>query len=255
MRMKAKKFGFIASAFGTLVIVTTAWVFWGHLLVDIDEPLIIRAARRGDWDRVRELTSVQDDVLKTHGTRLLVRACYQGEIEAADYLIGRGVSVDESNDVGVTPLGSSIMGGQTLVAKLLLDRGCDVEFTGADGLTPLLQAVVLGQVEISGLLLEKQANPSARTPAGWTALHLAVRTDPPRSIVKSYDRRKLVALLIEHGADVNERNEGGIEWEQRHDSGPLGRTSRMSKEVSAIGIARDRGFVDIIDLLDEHGAR
>jgi ankyrin repeat protein len=67
------------------------------------------------------------------------------------------------------------------------------------GLTPLIHAADLGQLEIVKLLTAKGADIHATTSRARTALHLAT----------TWGREEVVAHLLENGARMSDRDDGG----------------------------------------------
>lgn len=88
--------------------------------------------------------------------------------------------------------------GRTEVAEALLDAGADTESRDADGLTPLCLAIEGGHHETVAMLLKRGANICNVDEVGATPLCLAVQN-------RDYSTAKMVRLLVEHGADPNER--------------------------------------------------
>lgn len=83
-----------------------------------------------------------------------------------------------------------------------LDAGVDVNATDRSGWTPLHIAVAYRYTDIVALLLSRDADPSMRDHSGFDALWVSVIGDPPDP--------EIVALLLEHGADVNRINDQDV---------------------------------------------
>ena len=81
-------------------------------------------------------------------------------------------------------------------AEQLLVAGAPIEFT-IWARTPLIVAVTEHHKEAVQLLLENGANPNVSAWYEWKPLHFA--------ITQNYASLTIIALLVEHGADVNGR--------------------------------------------------
>ena len=96
-----------------------------------------------------------------------------------------------------TPLTIAAGNGDAAAIRTLLARGADADGKDSHGLTPLVRAARLGHYDAAVALLDGGADPnlfdSIGTRPGWSPLMNAVH--------KSQGR--IVALLIERGADVN----------------------------------------------------
>jgi len=117
---------------------------------------------------------------------------------------------------GMTPLLYAARDGRTEETRLLLAAGADVEIADANDIRPLLMALLNNQLAIAELLLAHGANVNADDFWGRTPLFAAVEfrnldmnnRDQDSPTTNGVDRApllKMVALLIEHSADVNTR--------------------------------------------------
>ncbi len=118
----------------------------------------------------------------------------------------RGISLEEVEQGGSTPLLFAARSGDLASARLLVKAGADVENTAADGNPALVVAAHSGQASLAAFLLDEGADPNA-APLGYTALHAAVlrgalddrgvvNPDPGAGLT-------LVRALLVHGADPN----------------------------------------------------
>lgn len=118
----------------------------------------------------------------------------------------RGISLEQVELGGSSPLLFAARSGDLISARLLLGAGADLNDRAADGNTPLLIATHSGHGSLAEFLLETGADPND-SPLGYTALHAAVLRGNLR------DRRvlnvdpgvgaPLVLALMAHGADPN----------------------------------------------------
>ena len=117
-----------------------------------------------------------------------------------------GISLEEVEQGGSTPLLFAARSGDLESARLLVAAGADVHDTTADGNTALVIAAHSGHGSLAAFLLDEGADANA-APLGYTALHAAVvrgtlldrdvlNRDPGAGV-------SLVRALITHGADPN----------------------------------------------------
>ncbi len=132
------------------------------------------------------------------GVSAVLIALYHRRPEIADLLRDSGLELDEFE---ASALGET---GQ-LTARLANDASA-VNGDSTDGFTPLHLACFFGRDAAARLLLELGAAPSAvaANPSRVQPLHSAAASR----------NREIIALLIEHGADVDARQHGG--WTALH---------------------------------------
>ncbi|MCH7747099.1 MAG: ankyrin repeat domain-containing protein [Acidobacteria bacterium] len=145
------------------------------------------------------------DVHARSSTRTLVFS--MGGSRSAGSASG-GISLEEVEQGGSTPLLFAARSGDLESARLLVAAGADVEDTTADGNTALVIAAHSGHGSLAAYLLDEGADANA-APLGYTALHAAVvrgnlldrdvlNLDPGAGV-------SLVRALVAHGADPNAR--------------------------------------------------
>ena len=119
-----------------------------------------------------------------------------------------GISLEEVEQGGSTPLLFAARSGDLESARLLVAAGADVHDTTADGNTALVIAAHSGHGSLAVFLLNEGADANA-APLGYTALHAAVvrgtlldrdvpTLDPGAGV-------NVVRALLAHGADPNAR--------------------------------------------------
>ena len=152
---------------------------------------LIRAVRRGDIVRVRELLdSGEDPNTREYYTNLpaLIRASEYGHTEIVRLLLDRGADINSQNDSGDTALIIKSKHGKVDMAEFLLDCGADPNIKNIKGDTALMSAarysnsiLVLAEVadytKVVELLLLHGADPNIRNNYGKTALIIAERVD------------------------------------------------------------------------------
>src|SRR6188508_1352833 len=115
---------------------------------------------------------------------------------------------------GMTPLLYAARDGRVRETELLLAAGADLELAEANGMRPLLMALLNDQLAVARLLLAHDADVNADDFWGRAPLFAAVEyrnldmnnremDAPTTNYVDREPLLAMMALLIEHGADVN----------------------------------------------------
>ena len=199
----------------------------------LDRPLI-RAARRGEVDRVRDLLARGASVRARdeRGRTALVAAAYENNVRVAAVLVEAGADVNRKDDSVQSAylIATSEVGDDTRLLDLTLAAGGDVRSLDSFDGTGLIRAADRGFPRVVRRLLATDIRVDHVNNLGWTALHEAV-------ILGDGSRRyvRVVRLLVEAGADVNKPS-------QRDGVRPLQH-------------ATSRGFDEIADVLRAAGAR
>lgn len=129
------------------------------------------------------------------GWPALVVAAERGNNEIVKLLIEKGADINVKNWVGMTALSRAIYDGKLETAKILLAAGSDIESRDRSGETALMFATSRG-LEFARALVAKGANPNVANDVGETALMRAHSVET-------------VALLLDHGADLNSKDKKG----------------------------------------------
>jgi ankyrin repeat protein len=190
------------------------------------------ASRKGDTYTVKALIAAGADVNyknKKLGNTVLSSAIFgeQGDNQADTVKILLKAGVDPNNNYTVdwTPLNSAVNSGRTEVVKALLDGGADPNFKGKSEYPVIYHAMWSGpdQTEMLKALIKAGAKINAfyddRTPLMIAAIR---------------DNLELVKFILNSGADPNMESSDGL---------------------TALIIAKMRGYTDIISLLQESGAK
>jgi len=206
---------------------------------------IHEAAVAGDVAKVRALLDADPSLLESRddmGNTPLISACFtppgvRPRADVARLPMGRGADVNAKNNWGGTALYLATEDADLL--RNLLEKGAEVNVKAFVGITPLHQAAMGGHIEGAKVLIEHGANLNARSSDG-TALHqiinlshlLSDRRDANAEMAKLLvesglelqefalgntelhlaalkGHAHLVPLLVQHGADVNARNDFG----------------------------------------------
>ncbi len=170
------------------------------------DDLFFNACATGQLEDARKLLKPSlfskgaDVNAKRNDYPLLMIVVQNGFKDIAELLIANGADVNARNSYGTTPLFVAARKGDTAIAGLLVSNGADVNAKDSGGATALIDAVMDENPDVAALLLGNGAEPDSRGMEEQTALMLALQ--------KRAGKRKLVELLISHGADVNAKKPG-----------------------------------------------
>jgi ankyrin len=163
---------------------------------------------------------------------------------------------------GMTPLLFAARDGLLDAAKLLVEAGANINKPDPNGITPLLMAITNGQLPVAQWLVERGADVKAadwygRTPI-WAAAeirNLDLRSSATDLADNGVDREaalRLMALLIDKGADVNARVKefpparrymlplGSLEWVDITGQTPFTRAAQ-SADIEAMKLLLSKG--------------
>lgn len=125
-----------------------------------------------------------------------------GSLEDVKAILSKGEDVNLKDDKGNTALIMATKQNRPDILRLLLAHGADVNVKGESGITALAFATIEGNTELMDFLLRAGANAALQVgPKGATStvLHYA----------STRGNKEAVALLLDHGVDVNVRNIDG----------------------------------------------
>ncbi|KAL8832406.1 MAG: hypothetical protein Q9191_000278 [Dirinaria sp. TL-2023a] len=164
------------------------------------------AVENGHTDLVKRLIQHDADVnaQTSAGSNPLNLAIRKNHLEIAESLLEHGAAI-EADKTGFTPLHLAAELAQLNITTRLLDLGADINAPDIAGWTPL-DAVIATEngideqqrIEEVKLLLGRGAA-FATDNHGWTNLHSAAQDDRPQ----------IVALLLDHGIDINVQTRRG----------------------------------------------
>ncbi len=167
---------------------------------DPDRPSIplYLAMQRGDIDQLERHLFWGSDIntLLPDGQFPLHIAAEKGRVIMVRALLKHDARIDGPNSSGDTALDLAILNGRTQVAELLLERGAALDASAL-----LIKAATKGVTDRDTVrfLVERGADTERVDAAGDTPLLIAIRQD----------NHRLVAHLVNHGADVNARTANG----------------------------------------------
>ena len=155
----------------------------------------------------------------------LIDAAKTGDLPAARRLLGEGADVDARDEEGATPLMLASSAGDLEMVKALLAAGAAVNAHTESGWTALSKAAYnaelkRGFADVAQALIGAGADIEA--PIGY-----GVR---PLMLAAGYGETAVVKVLLNAGADVLARNEGGY---------------------TALMMVKQKFYVDVINLLHE----
>lgn len=191
---------------------------------------LVLAAKKGDWDSVKEMANqgVDLNLAMADGTTAAHWAAFQNDVNAMNWLIKNKSDIDQPNEYRVTPLSLACELGCSEVAIRLIDAGADVEAKRMGGERPMMLSARVGSVKILRHLIQNGAAVDAREAKGQTALMwaaaegnveavellLEAKADPELRLKKSgfnaflfaarEGRLEVIDTLLRHGCDVNQ---------------------------------------------------
>ncbi|MBI5649922.1 MAG: ankyrin repeat domain-containing protein [Chloroflexi bacterium] len=196
-----------------------------------NEMALIENARRGDVMVVKKLLA-QGANVHAHdadGVTALIAAAYGNHLKTARVLIAAGADVNIQDATKQSAFLIATSEGYVELLKLTLQAGADVHRTDSYNGTGLIRAAHRGHVEVIQELLKTEIKINHVNRLGWTALLEAI-------ILGDGGARhtEVVRLLVNAGADVNLAD---------------------NQRVTPLAHARQRGYADIIAILERAGAR
>lgn len=236
---------------------------------------LVEAVKRSDIAAVRALLAkaVDVNVAEADGTTALHWAAQRGDLETVRSLLGAKADVNATTRYGVTPIALAALSGDPAVVSALVRAGADVNKASPEGETPLMAAARVGKVDLlrplieagarvgdqerwrnqsalmwaageghsAGIayLVEQRADVHARSKAGFTALHFAVRGGHVDA----------VRTLLRLGANPDDKVENAAPATDRY-----GRRAGVDPPTSALGMAIINAHYEVALALVNAGA-
>lgn len=208
-------------------------------------PTIFKVACRENVKTLDSLLKDTDISIKSNNqSNLLHFATYCSNEAVFDYLIDKGININEVNGYGDTPLMYAVLRRNVKMAKELIERGANVNTVNKDNLTPLFNAIQSDNEALIDMLLKANADVTI----GTSPLHRAVlnnniqtfrkiiakniNIDPvndygntPLAIAIREENEAIVEFLIAKGADLKKvpkhNLKGAYLGQKKPDSIPL----------------------------------
>ncbi len=206
--------------------------------VDLEHELL-RAAKRGDLEKVKELLrrGADPNFTTLYGMTALHYAAMAGHVDVVKLLLEWGANPNIRREGEWTPLHYAASHGHINIVKLLLERGADPNIKDISGITPLHVASSKGYSEMVKLLLDKGADPYAKASSvemllgvgpvkdrEWTPLHFAAQCG----------HVEVVKLFLDRDVDPNVKS--------------------RECELTPLHLAAEEGHADVVKLLLDRGA-
>ena len=165
---------------------------------------LIKACRKGDFDKVKKLISEGHDINQPadewSGLTPLIEASRRGHNAIVQHLVDHGADVNKSDKMPNTALLWACKNGHSDVVRTLLAAGANTEATDRSKKTPIIAAVanLTGnkRVGITKALILAGARVNHKDENGDTVLHFAA----------SQHATRIGIILVEAGADVSAKN-------------------------------------------------
>ncbi|WP_341812568.1 ankyrin repeat domain-containing protein [Wolbachia endosymbiont (group A) of Conops quadrifasciatus] len=179
------------------------------------------AAKDGDLEAVKHFIHEGANVNEANrdGWTPLHYAAWKGYFEVVKLLIDKRANIDAENIYRERPIHLAAAGNDQKIVELLL-KGVSVDDTNKNGETPLHYATRNGQLEVAEFLIKKGARVHAKSNSGKTPLDIAREKGYTRIVyILSYTSLhsaaekgdlEAVKYFISRGDDVNDRSRGFI---------------------------------------------
>ncbi|XP_067002471.2 poly [ADP-ribose] polymerase tankyrase [Anabrus simplex] len=151
----------------------------------------------------------------------LHNACSYGHYEVTELLVKHGASVNVADLWKFTPLHEAAAKGKYEIVRLLLKHGADASKKNRDGATPL-DLVRDGDQDVADLLRGNAALLDAAKKGNLARVQRLVtsenincrdaqgRNSTPLHLAAGYNNLEVAEFLLDHGADVNAQDKGGL---------------------------------------------
>lgn len=173
----------------------------------VSDSLLHAAAARGDVPAIGRLlrAGAGMEARDASGSTALLVATRANRVEAARALIEAGADVNAKDRIGDSPYLYAGARGHLEILGMTLAHGADLRSTNRYGGTALIPAAERGHVDTVKTLVEAGVAVDHVNRLGWTALLEAVILGDGGE-----RHRKIVAILLQAGADPNLADRDGV---------------------------------------------
>ena len=190
------------------------------------EEYFLQAAGRGDFTTVEAMVRQQEvsvDSTDELGVTALIRSAERGDVRMTSYLLEMGANPNkQAHTTGESALLNATENNHREVIEILLDKGAHTDDADNHGKTPLLASVATKNLPLTTRFIKEGSNLDKQNIWGQTALHL--------SIQKGAD--KITETLLNAGANPNIADEKGQE--------PI-HLAVLSKDIKTVALLLDFG--------------
>lgn len=145
---------------------------------DYGRTALMLAAENGDLELVTRLVERDKLDLKARNQwqeDALIYAVAAGQLEVSQYLVARGLSLNQVSDSGQTPLMLAVKKGSPGLIGWMLSAGSELDARDDEGYTALANAAFAGRDDLVRRLLSLGADPRRNYRGGETLLMLAAQ--------------------------------------------------------------------------------
>ncbi|OKL64361.1 hypothetical protein UA08_01088 [Talaromyces atroroseus] len=232
------------------------------------EPQLIRAAGNNDIQAIKNISRLADEKGQLNPAFLclgLMKACERGCLEATQYLLKEGASVEPAASWTTPPVYRAVDHNHVQIVKLLLDAGATLDFRDKNGRTALMTAAWKNQWHVLQLLISRGADVNVKDNENRNILH---NLGADKECVWGDD---VVNLLLRTNCELDARDKLGrtpLHWActtgkthfaklllsrpQGCPPGYIDDTELRNKTALHLATAHDRE--DVIELLLKYGA-
>lgn len=212
----------------------------------ISSDILFELSLAGQWDEFTESLELYDgdiNVTDSLTQTLLIISCYQPNENITKKIIQKGADINKATKSGKSPLHAAVYNDNEKAAQLLIQAGANIDILDEDNDTPLHWAAKKQSYKVMRVLLDNGANPNAINKTGWVPLQCLLMSSRKPSLDS-------VEMLLRYGANPNYINKDPYYGDSSvfpRKAYPVG--------VTALEIAKEGNYPDIIALLKKYGAK